>query len=132
MGEMLWLTQGTSVLIVSSFLLVTRTCINAWVTSGFCHIPPLTTKLAVIEHLKLVATLAPLFLIGSSSFLQVNRVPFVLCLIVVLSNIWFRGRDFDFDCTFYLAIQVFQTPQYQLSRVENNCIIVYKSYSVAI
>ena len=55
-----------------------RTCINARMSSNFCQIPPLTMELSVIERLKnrhndLVATLAPSFLIGSSSFFQVTR-----------------------------------------------------------
>ena len=44
----------------------------------FRKIPPQATELAALEHLKnskynVVNTLAPLFLIGSSSFLQVKR-----------------------------------------------------------
>ena len=62
----------------SSFLQVMRTTIKAWMSSNFCVIPPLTAELAALKRLKrkrynLVNTLAPSFLIGSSSFLQVTR-----------------------------------------------------------
>ena len=62
----------------SSFLQVTRTTIKAWMSSNFGRIPPLTSELAALERLKkitynLVSTLAPSFLIGSSSYLQVTR-----------------------------------------------------------
>ena len=36
----------------SSFLRVMRTCIKAWMSSNFGKIPPQTTELAVLEHLK--------------------------------------------------------------------------------
>ena len=62
----------------SSFLQVTRTCIKAWMSSNFDHIPPPTSELSALVRLKnwmynVVNTLAPSFLIGSSSFLQVTR-----------------------------------------------------------
>ena len=51
--------------------------IEAWMSSNFGRIPPLTLELAALERLKkmthkLVSTLVPSFLIGSS-FLQVTR-----------------------------------------------------------
>ena len=53
-------------------------CIKAWMTLNFARIPPLTAELAALERLpkttyKLVSTLVPSFLFGSSSFLQVTR-----------------------------------------------------------
>ena len=61
----------------SSFLQVTRTTIKAWMSLNFCGISPLTAELAALERLKktykLVSTLAPSFLFGSSSFLHVTR-----------------------------------------------------------
>ena len=62
----------------SSFLQVTRTCIQAWVSSNFEQIPPPTPELSALERLKkmmynVVNTLAPSFLIGSSLFLQETR-----------------------------------------------------------
>ena len=62
----------------SSFLQVTSTSIKAWMSSNFCQIPPLTSELSALECKKkstyyLVATLAPSFFIGSSSFFQVSR-----------------------------------------------------------
>ena len=61
-----------------SFLQVTRTTIKAWMSSNLGRILPLTSELAALERLKktsynLVSTLAPTFLIGSSSYLQVTR-----------------------------------------------------------
>ena len=45
---------------------VTRTNINAWMSSNFGRIPPLTSELAALERLKktinLVSTIAPSFL----------------------------------------------------------------------
>ena len=65
----------------SSFLQVTRTTIKAWTSSNLGRIPPLTSELAALERLKksynLVSTLAPLFLIGSSSYLQVPRTAII-------------------------------------------------------
>ena len=62
----------------SSFLQVTSTCIKTWMCSNFCQIPPLTSELSAHERkskstLYLVATLAPSFFVGSSSFFQVKR-----------------------------------------------------------
>ena len=61
----------------SSFLQVTRTTIKAWMSLNFGGISPLTAELAALERLKktykLVSTLVPSFLFGSSSFLQVTR-----------------------------------------------------------
>ena len=61
----------------SSFLQVTRSIIKAWMGLNFGKIPSLTSKLAALERLKkkndVVTTLAPSFLIGSSSFLQATR-----------------------------------------------------------
>ena len=36
----------------SSFLQVTRTTITAWMSSNFGRIPPLTSELVALEHLK--------------------------------------------------------------------------------
>ena len=56
---------------------VTRTTIKAWMSLNFGGISPLTAELAALERLKktyrLVSTLVPSFLFGSSSFLQVTR-----------------------------------------------------------
>ena len=41
----------------SSFLQVMRTCIKAWISSNFGQIPPLTTGLAALEHLKNICLL---------------------------------------------------------------------------
>ena len=62
----------------SSFLHTTRTTIKAWMSLNFGKIPLLTLELAVLESQKkimsnVVTTLAPSFLIGSSSFLQATR-----------------------------------------------------------
>ena len=67
----------------SSYLQVTRTSIISWTSSKFGQIGPRTEELAALERLEkspwtyngrnLVNTLAPSFLIGSSSFLQVSR-----------------------------------------------------------
>ena len=51
---------------------------KAWMSSNFGQIPPPTPELSAPARLKnccnnVVNTLAPLFLIGSSSFLQVRR-----------------------------------------------------------
>ena len=51
---------------------------KAWMSSNFGQIPPPTPELSALTRLKklmfnIVNTLAPLFLIGSSSFLQVRR-----------------------------------------------------------
>ena len=66
----------------SSYLQVTRTTIKSRTSSNFSQIRPRTAELAALERLKklpstyngenLVSTLAPSFLIGSSSFLQVT------------------------------------------------------------
>ena len=63
---------------LSSFLQVTRTCMKAWMSSNFGHIPTPTPELSALARLKncfiyVVTTLAPSFLIRSSSFLQVTR-----------------------------------------------------------
>ena len=62
----------------SSFLQLTRTCIKAWMSSNFGQIPPPTPGLSALARLKklmynVVNTLAPLFLIGSSSYWQVMK-----------------------------------------------------------
>ena len=61
----------------SSFFQVTRSAIKAWMGLNFRKIPSLTSQLAALERVKtmnsVVTTLAPSFLIGSSSFLQVTR-----------------------------------------------------------
>ena len=59
----------------SSFLQITRPTIKAWMGLNFGKIPSLTWELAALERQKklmnnVVTTLAPSFLIGSSSFLQ--------------------------------------------------------------
>ena len=59
----------------SSFLQVTRTCIKAWMSLNFGEIPPQITELAALGRLKksmyiVVNTLAPSFLIESSTFMQ--------------------------------------------------------------
>ena len=66
----------------SSFLQVTRTIIKGWMSSNLGIIPPLTSELAALKRLKktsynLVSTLAPSFLIGSSSYLQVGRTSII-------------------------------------------------------
>ena len=60
----------------SSFLQVTRTYMKAWMSSNFKQIPPPTPELSAppLRVWKIVVnTLAPAFLIGSSSFFQVMR-----------------------------------------------------------
>ena len=67
----------------SSYLQVTRTSITSRTSSKFGQIGPRTAELAALERLEkspstyngrnLVNNLAPSFLIGSSSFLQVSR-----------------------------------------------------------
>ena len=64
----------------SSFLQVTRPIIKARMSLNFGKIPSLTSELAALQHLKksmnnVATTLAPSFLIGSSSFLQATRKP---------------------------------------------------------
>ena len=61
---------------------VTRTTIKAFMSSNLGRIPLLTSELAALERLKktsfnLVSTLAPSFLIGSSSYLQVTRTSII-------------------------------------------------------
>ena len=77
-GENLVSTLEPLFLIESfSFLQVTRTTIKSWMSSNFRGIPPLTLELAALERLKdqtiSLLALAPSFLIGSYSFLQVTR-----------------------------------------------------------
>ena len=63
----------------SSFLQVVRICMKAWMSSNFGQIPQPTHSRVICpcasEKLtyNVVNTLAPLFLIGSSSYLQVMR-----------------------------------------------------------
>ena len=62
----------------SSLLQVTRICMKAWMSSNFGQIPPPNPELSALGRLKksmynVVNTLVPLFLIGSSSYLQVTR-----------------------------------------------------------
>ena len=59
-----------------------RTTIKAWMSSNFGRIRPLTLELFALERLKktsynLVSTLAPSFLSGSSSYLQVARTTII-------------------------------------------------------
>ena len=59
----------------SSFLQITRPSIKAWMGLNFGKKPSLTSELAAFERNEklmnyVVTTLAPSFLIGSSSFLQ--------------------------------------------------------------
>ena len=63
-----------------SFLQIRRTTIKARMSLNFVEIPSPIKELAVLEHLKIdgicsivMTTLAPSFLIGSSSFLQPTR-----------------------------------------------------------
>ena len=63
----------------SSFVQETRTCIKAWMSSNFNQTRPLTIELPALlasekSMYNVVNTLAPSFLIGSSSFLQVTRI----------------------------------------------------------
>ena len=83
-GENLVSTLEPSFLIGSfSFLQVSRTTIEAWMSLNFGRIALLTLELAALECLKkktiynLVNTLAPSFLIGSSSFLQLKRTSII-------------------------------------------------------
>ena len=62
----------------SSFLQVRRTCMKAWMSLNFGQIPPPTPELSALARLKkllynVVNTLAPLVLIGTSSYWQVTR-----------------------------------------------------------
>ena len=61
---------------------VTRATIKAWMSSNLGRIPSLTSELIALELLEkmsynLVSTLAPSFLIGSSSYLQVARTSII-------------------------------------------------------
>ena len=77
MGKILLALVPSFLIGSSSFLQVTRTTIKAWMSLNFGGILLLTAELAALEHLKktykLVSTLAPSFLFGSFSFLQVTR-----------------------------------------------------------
>ena len=72
-------TRALSFLIRSSFLQVTRTTIRSQTSLKFSKIRPWTAELPALERLEngcllsVVNTLAPTFLIGSSSFFQVIR-----------------------------------------------------------
>ena len=62
----------------SSKLQIRRTTIKAWMSLNFVKIPWPIMELAALENFEkliynVVTTLAPTFLIGSSSFLQVTR-----------------------------------------------------------
>ena len=62
----------------SSCLQIRRTTIKAWMTLNLVKIPWPTVELAALELLKkmiynVMTTLAPSFLIGFSSFLQLTR-----------------------------------------------------------
>ena len=76
-------TQVLSILKGStSFLHTIRTTIKAWMVLNFGKIPSLTSELAALERQKkimnnVVTTLAPSFLIGSSSFLQAKSKPII-------------------------------------------------------
>ena len=66
----------------SSFLQITRQTIRARMSLNLGKIPSLTSELAPLEHQKKimnsgVTTLAPSFLIGSSSFLHAIRQPII-------------------------------------------------------
>ena len=66
----------------SSFLQTIRTSFKACMSLNFVKIPSHILELAPIEHLKklinnVVNTLAPSFLIGSSSFLQATSKPII-------------------------------------------------------
>ena len=53
---------------------IRSSCIKAWMSLNFDQIPPPTPELSALARLKKnVKTLAPSFLTGSSSFLQVTR-----------------------------------------------------------
>ena len=77
------LANRNEILSELSYLQVTRKSIPSRTSSKFCQIGPRTTELAALERLEkstytyngsnLVNTLAPSFLIRSSSFLQVTR-----------------------------------------------------------
>ena len=81
MGKILLALQLLFFIGSSSFLQVTRTTIKAWMSSNLGRIPPLTSELAALERLKnviyLVSPLAPSFIIGSSSSLQVTRTSII-------------------------------------------------------
>ena len=66
----------------SSFLHTIRTPIKAWLSLNIVKIQSLILELAPLEHLRklmnnVVTTLAHLFLIGSSSFLQATSKPII-------------------------------------------------------
>ena len=66
----------------SSFLHTKRTTIKAWMRLNFGKVPSLTSEIAALERQKklinnVVTTLAPSFLIGSSSFLQATSKPII-------------------------------------------------------
>ena len=58
------------------------TTVKAWLSLNLGRIPPLTSELVALERLKktsynLFSTLAPLFMIGSSSYLQITRTSII-------------------------------------------------------
>ena len=81
----------------SSYLQVTRTSIIYRTSSKFGQIGPRTAELAALERMKkspytyngrnLVSNLAPSFLIGSSSFLQVSRTCMKAWMSLNLANL---------------------------------------------
>ena len=69
-----------------------RTTIKAWMSLNLGRIPPLTSELVALERLKktsynLVCTLAPSFLSGSSSYLQVTRTSIISRMSLKFSQI---------------------------------------------
>ena len=81
----------------SSYLQITRTSIISQTSSNVSQILPRTAELAALERRKkfpwtyneenLVSTLAPSFLIGSSSFLQVTRTTIKVWMCLNLGRI---------------------------------------------
>ena len=69
-----------------------RTTINAWMSSNFGKIPPLTSELAVLERLKKIIVLALLRL--PSSFLQVWRTPIISWTSLIFVTIRPRTAEF--------------------------------------
>ena len=74
-----------------------RTTIKAWMSSNLGRIPLLTSELVALERLKkrhnLFSPLAPSFLIGSSSYLEITRTSIISQTISNFSQILPRTAE---------------------------------------
>ena len=92
----------------SSFLQITRPTIKARMSLNFGKIPSRTLELAALERQKkimnnIVTTLAPSFIIGSSSFFQTTRKP-------IISGMSSRFTGSDKGLMSYLHLSVWKNP----------------------